>query len=95
MTCPICGSTATRVNTNYWCPHDKIYLGQNLATSAPVGSVLGPLPYEEVILEPGLREKYFDKFLWVLTAVLYLIVIAFVAWELLFGGVDTSSIISQ
>lgn len=95
MNCPICGSTATRVNTNYWCPYDKIYLGQKLAVSAPVGSIPAPVQYQEIIKKPGLWSKFFDKFIWFFMGVLYIIVIAFVAWALLFGGFDTSSIFSQ
>ena len=95
MNCPICGSTATRVNTNYWCPYDKIYLGQTLAFSAPVGSVPTLPQYQEIIKKPAAWVKFFDKFTWVVMGVLYIIVIAFVAWAFLFGGFgDTSSIFS-
>lgn len=96
MTCPICGSTATRVNTNYWCPYDKIYLGQRLTVSSPIGSVPAPVQYQEIIKEPRLLSKFFDKFLWVLIGVLYIVVMIFVVWAFLFGGFGgTSSIFSQ
>lgn len=95
MNCPICGSTATRVNTKYWCPYDKIYLGQTLAFSGSIGNIQSP-QYQEIIKEPAVWVRFLDKITWVVMGVLYIIVIAFVVWALLFGGFgDTSSIFGQ
>ena len=95
MKCPICGATATRVNTNYWCPYDKIYLGQTMALGAPVGSVTAQPQYQEIIKEPATWAIFIDKITLVVMVVLYIIVISFVAWASLFGGFgDTSSIFS-
>jgi len=95
MNCPLCGSTTTRVNTNYWCPYDKIYLGKNLALNASGTGIPTQVQYQEIVKEDGPLAKIFDKFLWVVMGVLYMVVIGFVAWAFLFGGFgDTSSIFS-
>lgn len=94
MNCPVCGSTATRVSTNYWCPYDKIYLGHNLATNSSGVGVVTQVQYQEIVKEDRPLAKFFGKFLWVIMAVLYIVVIGFVAWAFIFGGFgDTSSLL--
>ncbi|OGY25237.1 MAG: hypothetical protein A2Z11_01000 [Candidatus Woykebacteria bacterium RBG_16_43_9] len=69
-------------------------MGQNLVvnTLVPEGSFK---QYEKLVKEPGPAAKLFDKLAWILMAVLYVVVIALVAWSFLFGGFsDTSSIFS-
>ncbi|MEX0621642.1 MAG: hypothetical protein WD187_01460 [Candidatus Woykebacteria bacterium] len=89
MNCPVCGSTVTRVSNTYWCPYDRIYVGQNLAVSSPQSAET-----PQIINQPGPLAKVFDKFLWFLMGVLYLVVIGFVVWSLLSGAFDQTSIFS-
>lgn len=81
MNCPICGYSATRVNNSFWCPNDKIYIGQvNISPQDPfqdTNSVENPVDLEE---EQSLFAKIFDKSLWIIMGILYVVVIIFVIW---------------
>lgn len=95
MNCPVCGYTTTRVNDTYWCPNDRIYIGKTLTAGPPLpldNPSYTPANFE---VEPGRFAKFFDKFLWVLMGVLYLVVVAFIAWSFLNGAFDNSPIFSN
>jgi hypothetical protein len=92
VNCPICGYTATRVNNSYWCPNDRIYLGQNLAINE-TNEPQRPVHEEKLGPKPDGFTKILDKFIWILMGALYVVVIALVAWSFIFGGLgDNSSI---
>ena len=90
MNCPVCGYAAVRVNNNYWCQNDRIYVGNALAPEIPTKPVPEPIYTEPV--KSRKNTKYFDSLLWVIMGVLYVIVIVLVVWSVFSGGFDSSSV---
>ena len=91
MNCPICGSEATQTSTTYWCPNDRIFLGDLvLAGPAPL-PVSKETPESNPVKNPAFS-KSFNKAVWVAMGVLYLTVILVIVGAYLTGSFDTTSI---
>jgi hypothetical protein len=91
VNCPICGYTTTRVNDNYWCPSDRIYIGQGLAVQTPI--VTTPQPAFEQPYKNTRSSNLLNNLVWIVMGVLYVVVIILVVWSVLNGSFgDTGSI---
>ncbi|MDP2720417.1 MAG: hypothetical protein Q8O75_00495 [bacterium] len=91
MNCPICGYEATQASNTYWCPHDRIFLG-DLVLAGPGSTLISKEAPKPSQTENRAFPKIFNKVLWVAMGVLYLTVILVIVGAYLTGAFDTTSI---
>jgi hypothetical protein len=72
------------VNDKYWCPSDRIYIGQRLVAQTPI--VTTPQPAFEQPYKNTRSSNLLNNLVWIVTGVLYVVVVILVVWNVLNGS---------